>query len=1742
MEKITIKNKLNVVFMMLAMFFVLSSECLPLPEMEAIISGTADFQYLDATTLQINASDKAIINYRSFDIGANESVIVSVPLATSEILNRVTGDYASRILGSLSCNGRFFLINEKGILFGSNANVDVGSIVASTRDIANSDFLSGKYVFQKLSQDVMDSLLINKGTIQVRNGGFGVMIAGGIKNEGIIAAPLGTVALAAGDMVTLGIAGEGLISVGIDQATASTILGEDGQPITSQITNTGALSADGGMVLIRAESLNSIFKSAVNLEGYVNADTVEVKDGVIRLVSSGDININANLSAGKIEISAPGEAIAENVEIRGGVLRATKSGVTILAKNDISINADVTSENSDINIFADYDGNGVGEFSQSGGTIYAQGIGNVNIDGSGTMNLSGQIAVDQGYIKVGEQRTPELIIGNPHYIHYQGDFQVIEKQEENGTVVLKTSREDTLRYAQAGSLILESPNGRVIDATATSFQAGNLSLIAQGFIINTYTPVLSLNKTQGDIYISDARHTGDLIAIEGEDIQVSYLSTASVTLIANGAIGTKEGVILSAKNLNLSANKFGSAINAIQLEAENVYIKRLSGEIQILESIGLGESILIRGPPDGFGAIIYPQAASLTLEAEKTRVVSRTAINFYGNITFYNFACDVPDLEIYFEAGKNYTFKGSLAIVGAKDIGAEEYYIKLRSQTPGKAWNLLIETDDYLLERVNISDCNAQNLVIIPIGVDAGNNYNLEIDPVWDGGGIGNNWSTPDNWDGNAVPTGAEAVTFNSSSSKDCTIDNVGIWSGGVLTITSDYSGTITQAVDIVTAGFSQAGGVYNSGTCALTVNGNFTLSAGTFTVTSGTLLVTGTFNSDGTFNAGTSTITFEPSDNDFEFFPGTSNYYNVTVDANGKFSYLREELIVTNNFIFKSVPDWGGFGGFGVTITTKNFTWQSGYIINSPITIKVSGDLNATTSIFSGYWGSPLGTTFEFNGTGNSTFIPGTLTHGNITINKDNQTDVVSLSTNNLTLTGGSALTITKGIFDLAGRNLNIGAASTFSNNGTLALTGDETLTNVTMDVDSGLVKYTATSGTRDLKDFGATDYYNLEIDGTGGTFTLGAGLKVANNLTLTNGTLNLNGQNLDIGTLVNNSTLVLTGDETVTITTMDVDSGLVKYIATGGARNLKDFGATDYYNLEIDGIGGTFTLGASLKVANNFTLTNGTLDGGTAAIDIDNNVSLSGGTLTATSGSFTVGGNWVNTGAVFTSGANTVTFDGVGTQTINAGGIGNDNKDFNNVVFTSTTLQLSGSGLEIDGTLTINSGKTVDLNSQPLTLATLANDGTLSLSGDEAVSITTMDVDSGLVKYTATSGTRNLKDFGATDYYNLEIDGIGGTFTLGAGLKVANNFTLTNGTLNGGTAVIDIDNNISLAGGILTATSGSFTVGGNWMNTGAVFASGINTVIFDGATTQTINAGGINDDNKDFYNLTVSGSTLKLSSTSLEITGTLIINSGKTLDQNGQNLNYGTLVNNGTLISNVANITEAQVETVTREVITENSFQEIQQSQVTTSPAIISNPINTVMSMAVDLIAELATPAVAEAAPTVVESTQPVAESQEVQPQAQQQPETTQPAAETPVSSAQTEETETAQPAAENQEAAQEEKEPETAPAATENEETQQKSEETESAPATAENKESQEQAKPEAAADKNKEEQEQGFNMNIVFESPDQKYKKPYESGNYKTVVVVFEGKVSMAEYDDKGANLEKETILLPGDSQAFEAKIE
>ncbi|MFC1805306.1 beta strand repeat-containing protein, partial [Candidatus Omnitrophota bacterium] len=664
--------------------------------------------------------------------------------------NRVTGTDPSDILGSLTCNGIFALINSNGISIGPNANIDVGSLIVSTRDITDSNFLAANYIFDKLSPEQADALLLNQGSINIRRGGFGVLIAAAIENQGAIVVPVGTIAMAAGDMVKVDIAAGGAISIAINTATASTILDEEGNPITDQIKNTGTLEADGGLVVLKAEAAADIFTRAINLQGFARADTLEDNGGVIKIVSSGIIEVNAKIS------------------------------------------------------------------------------------------------------------TDTLIIG----------------EEDN-------------------------PAREVIMINSSEVKADSISIAAHRMNIRSLAGLTEIYRPE-DIKFDSLLLEDNLITLQGEGINITYLQDSALNLKSNGTVATELGVIIQATRVKVDAREFGSIEVPLNIKADNTYINRINGNIGIFESTGLGSTILIRGPPEGFGSIIYSADTNLTLEADKIVLSGEDPTYFYSDMIFYNFECLTPGKEIYFEAGKTYTFLGDTTIHGIPRLTT-----KLYSSIEGQNWYISIPSGIHDINRISIRDSHniGNDIICVDLGSNRGNSSGWLLDPTWLGDGGDNLWSEEGNWDG-GIPGAGDPVTFDDAVSSEDSEQDIADLSIGSVTITNGYTGILTltenltltgnwtqDSGDVTLAGagsltiggnYSQTDATFDCGATTIDINGSFSLDGGDFTATSDVMTVAGSFTTANTptFAHGSGVITFDgASTSDTNIDANGINFSSVTID-----------------------------------------------------------------------------------------------------------------------------------------------------------------------------------------------------------------------------------------------------------------------------------------------------------------------------------------------------------------------------------------------------------------------------------------------------------------------------------------------------------------------------------------------------------------------------------------------------------------------------------------------------------------------------------------------------------------------------------------------------------------------------------------------------------------------------------------------------------------------------------------------
>ncbi|HCE7962923.1 TPA: filamentous hemagglutinin N-terminal domain-containing protein [Pseudomonas aeruginosa] len=448
------------------------------------------------TTLIDQSTQRAIINWKGFDVSADEAVRFNQPGVTSSTLNRVTAGQESVIAGRISAPGQVIIYNSNGVVFSGSAKVDVGSLITTTANISDEHFRQGKLIFDQPGNP--DARIVNDGSISVAEKGLAAFVAPSVANNGVINARLGTVAMAAGNAATIDLYGDGLVSIAVtDPVTRKP---QDAQALVS---NGGAIQADGGSVLITAEQASRVVDNAVNLSGVILARGTEVREGSVALVSkSGDIQV-----AGKIDVSGPKSG--------GDVL---VSGQQVALASTASIDARGAAQGGSVRIGGDFQGRG--ELPRAKNATLAKGA---SIDVSATGKGNGGLAV---VWSDGNTRMDGRILARSG------------AQGGNGGLV-ETSGKVNLSIADSAYVSVAAPYGNggtwLLDPTT-------LRIVASG---GTSGSVGGANGASGDATVNASVVTG---ALAGGKVTLSASDRLSVEapLITSNLGGASRGLELIA--------------------------------------------------------------------------------------------------------------------------------------------------------------------------------------------------------------------------------------------------------------------------------------------------------------------------------------------------------------------------------------------------------------------------------------------------------------------------------------------------------------------------------------------------------------------------------------------------------------------------------------------------------------------------------------------------------------------------------------------------------------------------------------------------------------------------------------------------------------------------------------------------------------------------------------------------------------------------------------------------------------------------------------------------------------------------------------------------------------------------------------------------------------------------------------------------------------------------------------------
>jgi len=643
---------------------------------------------------------------------------------------------------------------------------------------------------------------------------------------------------------------------------------------------------------------------------------------------------------------------------------------------------------------------------------------------------------------------------------------------------------------------------------------------------------------------------------------------------------------------------------------------------------------------------------------------------------------------------------------------------------------------------------------------------------------------------------------------------------------------TITASGAFNDVTFNGAGGTW-TGSGDIDINDDLTLTAGTFTGTPQTLTLSGTWlNNGGTFAHNSGSVTLDGGD---QTVSGANVFFNFTKEVGSMADTLTFAAGVMQSFSGTLLLE--GLPGRLLNIRSSQSGNAAQFALDDGSGVQRVTFLDVKDNDASG--GATI-TCVSCQDSGNNTnwtFVTPSIV-GTV-FEADRQTPIASAT---VSYSIGANLYETEtadagGQFTLSGAIMTGGDIVTLFLNGgtstgvTVALGSGSSMTGVHIYANHMIVQSQsgseAVSNTHlatadnysdsDISDVLSVDSNNIAHVGsgitllvwTGSTFTPGSGVTVGSGIVI-RGTFTMSDDNVTLsGSWITETNGSFTASNTVT------------FDGTYAGRTITSNGST-FNSVTINGSNGAWTLSDATDIDGNLSISTGTLNQGTSTLNIAGNMFIGSSATFTKSTNYAIltldGDLYVENEAGASLGHVQA---GTSPDTINLSGalvvdglvIGTGDT----LVTNGYNLLIGGSGLILNGTLDAsNSGGRIS---------------TINVSGSW-LQFGTGDFISGesTVTFDGTTGSQNITASGA--FYNVVIDGNGGTWTGAGNIDVDGDFTITNGTF--------------------TATPNVMTVSGSWTRNGGTFNHNSGSITLNGGD-QTLSGSNV------FYNLTKTGAALQ-------------------------------------------------------------------------------------------------------------------------------------------------------------------------------------------------------------------------------------------------------------------------------------------
>ncbi|MFA6350424.1 MAG: hypothetical protein WCY12_05840, partial [Candidatus Omnitrophota bacterium] len=660
-------------------------------------------------------------------------------------------------------------------------------------------------------------------------------------------------------------------------------------------------------------------------------------------------------------------------------------------------------------------------------------------------------------------------------------------------------------------------NSGILEAGKISVKAVGTEFINKGILIVEQTPGL---VNSGIVEIKAAALVQDGLIDAGEEGSVSIEVDTVKTTLDSSAVDPVNAInlVIRANRVSITAKTFGSSTLPIGIDANNLILNRTEGDINILQSLGIGTSLLLRGPPEGFGSIIYNSDINLTLEAaagaisiipgvtlsaNNLTLIAKNGISSRGALLVTNIltltssgpivSLGVLNARILIERGASFVV-GGIADVEYADVKNADGAIVYDTGSYSGVWS---DAGDIIIEASAVITLTGDTTFWADNDGDGVGRFNMRSGSTIEGQGFN-------------LIIRSSGVSEGTGLRANCNlraINNVNTFTLGVSV--TGFSPTFIANNDFVVTNL-ELNDVTFTAPSLLTISGNFTKNGGIFLHNDGVVL----------FNSSTQGNTI--------YSNGAVFYIVRFNNASGSWVLLDPLQVSRNVNVMAGTLDPNGF-----TVTGNGAT----------NTLRVTGTILVDASTFADtYIGFETvilnsGSTVEYN-SGSDQAIDSSLVYYNL----------VTSGAGTKTLDGDTAVT-----------NLEVGAGTIFDPDG-FKITGTyaDIFGTVLVDAVSFSDNYSFSSGALEtgstVNYCGTTQviasfvpYYNLVISGTG-TKTLDGDTSIGGDLVVWLGnTLDTNGAIVAISGDLNNGGIITTSTGNIDITAAAISkSGIITNTGT--------------------------------------------------------------------------------------------------------------------------------------------------------------------------------------------------------------------------------------------------------------------------------------------------------------------------------------------------------------------------------------------------------------------------------------------------------------------------------------------------------------------------------------------------------------------------------------------------------------------